>query len=509
MNPLTDILDFFVSKAEVKEQKETFWEYSIFAIGLPAPLEKLKAGELSASALPGDDWTITIMIEGQDAPHSLSRSRIQDIDRFIDDLRLGWIEADSIEIRINIKRNKNSQIFNLIDPSLVSDWIWKLNIPESLAAFSDLIENQDRIWFCHGSFKKSTGSETFNFSITSENLTPARSKASRDEYAFSRREQITSDWGDTRLFPEDFKWNGEESFLKIRGAFARLENFLSILSVVDSTLQQKNQDGFHLQVKGHRLREQDIAWRDVPAKPSNAIRGVYYWCYSTGGSGPLPDRLGMARNFISLHWEDGIFNLDCRVVAAVRSGYELYLKRNLKDYVDLRSKVTGFILEIDGKASKSVESATGNMEKNFYGLATFVTSILLIKVMTSNSYNGAFSQPVANLGYALIAISFLHAIYAYFSVWGEMERSCTLYDDLRSQYSAFFSPADFDSIFGAGGKSPMIKTRSYVKDRLFWLMLVWIATLILSGVVIFIETGPQTASQTKQGSPVPQGVPSI
>jgi hypothetical protein len=171
-------------------------------------------------------------------------------------------------------------------------------------------------------------------------------------------------------------------------------------------------------------------------------------------------------------------------VQAVRSGYELYLKRNLKEYVDLRGKVITTILEIDGKASKALETSASNLEKNFYGIVTYASSAVLVKAITDKQLGGVLTPSVAVLGLMLAAISLLHARFAWSTTMNELTRAKVIYDDVRMQYSEFFEPQHFDSIFGTNDQSPMTKVESYVKERMTKLMGVWIATLVILCVVI-------------------------
>ena len=128
----------------------------------------------------------------------------------------------------------------------------------------------------------------------------------------------------------------------------------------------------------------------------------------------------------------------------------------------------------------------GNLEKNFYGLTTFVTSVVLLKVLQDKTFAGAFTEQLALLGGALILISAIHAVFARASALKKMQRAKALYDDLRQLYSAFFRLSDFDAIFKSGDQSPIEKTESYVRSRLRNLLLVWFGTLLIAGTLIYV-----------------------
>lgn len=477
MNRITDIAFCFFEGSLQVSCEETLWEANFRITGILAQRDKADRFISALLALPPHPWSLAISLEGQEAPHTLVSSRMGDSDAFLAGLNAGWVVGEEAELTLTIRRTPNEDAYHLVRPDLVIKWLSELPVPEALLEFTQLFGRSPSPTLCHPSFSNDLGSNAFVFAPEARRECALVTPKAREDKALLRREQTLSDWGKLVLFPEDFEWLGGNSQPSLQRLFARLSNFLVVMSIADATLADGAADGFHIRIKGHRLREQDLSWKQIPESPDLALLQVYKWCYSAGGAGPLPDKLGLARNFISLYWDDGIFGLSLQVVAAVRGGYELYLKRNLKEYVELRAKVTSTILEIDGRVSKAVETAAGNLEKNFYGLATFVTSVLLIKAMTAKEFTGAFTPQVATLGYIMIAISALHAVYAAISAWGEFTRSEQLYEDLRRQYSQFFTPTDWDALFGSEGNSPMTKTKAYLKSKLQWLMAVWGVTL--------------------------------
>jgi hypothetical protein len=226
----------------------------------------------------------------------------------------------------------------------------------------------------------------------------------------------------------------------------------------------------------------------------------------------LSDKLGLLRNYVSLYWDDNIFGQNLSVVSAVKAGFGMYLKRNLKEFVELRSKVATFILELDAKATKAVESTTGNLEKNLYGVVTFVTSVVLIKAIQDKAFAGAFSPEVALLGWTLIVFSGLHAAFAWRGADKEMNRAAELYDDLRKLYSAFFTPSDFDSIFSSEVRNrktgavttqtPIQKANTYVRSRLCSVMIVWFTTLVIAaGLIGYLRVKPASKKPSEDKPP--------
>lgn len=432
-------------------------------------------------------WVLTVALEGQDSPHSFRNDNRKEWSQVFSELKLGWEVSQEATVRFNVLRNLPSESLHIISPTTLFSWVNKLEMPTLLDELKRACPSATTVWLLHPTFTTDCGSSLLRLA-TSQTHGAAKIK-DRAKLVQARRELIVSDWSDLNFFAQDFRWDDSLAEHPLKECFSRLENFITAISLADCSFAKevKGRPGFLIRVRGHRMREQALRWEDIPVKPDVSLRGVDDWCYHTGGAGPLSDKLGLARNFISLHWESekkGIYGLDHRLVQAVRSGYELYLKRNLKEYVDLRGKVITTILEIDGKASKALETSASNLEKNFYGIVTYASSAVLVKAITDKQLGGVLTPSVAVLGLMLAAISLLHARFAWSTTMNELTRAKEIYDDVRKQYSEFFEPQHFDSIFGTNDQSPMTKVELYVKQRMTKLMGVWIATLVILCVVI-------------------------
>lgn len=482
---------FQAPNREQAEETETLERFDLFYSGTPkAVLDRSEILQVleSFEALAGA-WTLRVKLSGQESPHSFRHDTKANWNSALDELIQDHVGSAVDHLKIVLER-QNKPVLRVMNPAKLNAWLCSLNLDDLLMSLQESCPMGRPLTLVHSSFTPSFGSKLIRFST--EPLSPVDWLTDREKLALSRRELIVSDWSELPYFAQDFIWKGSDDHL-LRGCFSRLENFFAVLSLADgSNKKQFGTDtgplgGMAIRVRGHRMREQDIAWRDIPTKPDITLRGIDDWCYHTGGAGPLSDKLGLARNFVSLHWEAtkrGIFGMSPRVVRAVRDGYQLYLKRNLKEYVELRGKVISSILELDGKASRAIETAASNLEKNFYGVVTYAVTTVLAKAISDKTLDSSLPSAVATVGLVLVGLSGLHALYARDAALNELSRAKEVYEELRQQYSEFFDPLHFDSVFGTENNSPMTKMDSYVKGRLRKLMWIWGGTLVVLGIVI-------------------------
>ncbi|WP_211047310.1 hypothetical protein, partial [Pectobacterium versatile] len=66
-----------------------------------------------------------------------------------------------------------------------------------------------------------------------------------------------------------------------------------------------------------------------PAK-SMVLFDIYEWIYNQGN---FVDKIGLARNIISIHTQDNsILNIPKSVLKSIESSFDIYLKDNVKQY---------------------------------------------------------------------------------------------------------------------------------------------------------------------------------
>ena len=497
MERIRSILEhFFTAVPGDLAVTETFTECSITGTGqIVLPLDpnlSIKIGEIVRGG-----WTLSITIQGQESPHSISTQDIANLDQFLADLKAGTGLSAKASLKLYLAK-KTDDYVDILDPVAFFKWLNSLEITDALGRFDELMDERSTITFINPTFTSKPATRCLKFqTVRAANPLAAEAAKNRKELFNARREQIVSDWNALKLFPDDFRWEGGRGIQEIDALFSKLENFLNVVSLADYTSLSKN-DGFILRIKSHVIREEAFKWSALPSAPDIPLREVFAWCYREGAAAQLADKLSLARNYISLYWEHSVFGQDPRVVAALRAGFGMYIKRNLKEFIELRAKVASFLLELDSKASKSLETATSNFEKNIYGVVTFVTSVVLIKALQDKTFTGAFSPQVALLGWALIVFSALHAIFSWKSTDKEMLRGAELYNDLRKLYDAFFSEKDFDSIFSSNGRTPIEKTTHYVRSKLISIMVVWGTILVMAAGLIWHLRTPPTSQPDNQ-----------
>uniref|UniRef100_UPI00402615F1 hypothetical protein n=1 Tax=Lachnospira eligens TaxID=39485 RepID=UPI00402615F1 len=214
---------------------------------------------------------------------------------------------------------------------------------------------------------------------------------------------------------------------------------------------------------------------------------IYNWIYTDGSS---IDKAIIARNVISLHCKYvPIAKIDDKVMASIQSNYNLYLKDNVKDYLELKNKVAEFIC---GIVSKTGEYAIGLLDKfksNLIAIFGFIFSVILANIVSNQPLDNIFTKDVTILVECVFIGSFVYLCTCYCQSHYEIKKVYESYEQLKLNYKDILTENDLLEIFGNDEIMNRMK-RTINKSRIIYLV-IWIVFLIVALIIVeFLSSYP-------------------
>ncbi|RZK12775.1 MAG: hypothetical protein EOO46_01870 [Flavobacterium sp.] len=176
---------------------------------------------------------------------------------------------------------------------------------------------------------------------------------------------------------------------------------------------------------------------------SSVYYDIYEWVY-TGGN--TTDKIGLARNIISLHIEPtNVFTITGKPFHSILSGFKIYEQQNIKQYIEIRNKISDQLLAFNERASKIIEVFASGFQKSSLAVVTFYVSTIALKILGKGDNN------VFTTDSTLIAVGFLFACLVYFFVarWEVKEqrkRFIASYKNMKLRYQDLLNEDDIDRI---------------------------------------------------------------
>jgi len=459
--------------------------------------EKLKE---HLSALNGLGVALTLTIEVQD-PVRFITSNLDTVFEKVESLTEQLIYLDdekiTIELRIDKEQSKNFDVFNF---SIFCEHIESLTLQESFKAwnkfnFSSLLKIN--VWEDIKPF--STESIVFQsvYPVDKSTVNQALTAICEDERAnrIEKRDKCGhfANAAQFNFIPSDFKPCVTNN-VDLERYFNGLFNTLLIIFLSDFSSVESNIIKYRL--KGYKLLSESISFDKLRAYDPSELKRIYEWTYLEGN---YTDKIGLARNIISIHLEnETLLSIETGTSDSVESGYDLYLKENVKQYIEIKNKISEFIQGQSDKALEMTKSMFSMFKTGLWTFTTFFITVFLLRVVNKGTFSGAFSFEVLMISILLIAVSFIYLAISIFEINSDRDRLLGKYSEIKNRYKELLNKKDLDKILNETEITNTEKTYINTKrNRYIW---VWVITNVLILAVVSIlycsslkESGTDTA----------------
>lgn len=280
------------------------------------------------------------------------------------------------------------------------------------------------------------------------------------------------------VLPDDFKITIDYDNNPLTELFQKIMVLLSISFIAtSSTISGSQLKGI---INGQRTMEYCC---DINQLPGNKILySIYNWIYTDGS--PI-DKAIIVRNVISLHCKYvSITEIDEKVMASIQSNYNLYLKENVKEYLELKNKVAEFI---SGTVSKTGEYATGLLDKfksNIIAIFGFIFTVILANIVSDQPLDNLFTKEITIIIECVLAGSFVYLIICYYQSRYEIKKVYDSYEQLKLNYKEILTEDDLLEIFGDDEMLKEMKNTISKSEKIY--LGIWIIFLIGAFAVVEI-----------------------
>ena len=281
------------------------------------------------------------------------------------------------------------------------------------------------------------------------------------------------------FIPEDFApviKSGNEILLSI---FQKLTLFYSLIFLFDIIEIGKSYVKYKL--NGYRTIAQSTNITDIDINSHESYYKIYSWVYDGGN---IVDKIGLARNILSLNLAKDTLSLAETTFDAIRSGYNVYQKENIKHYIEIRNKISDQLVELQDKADKIVESFVSDYKKSILAVVSFFISVIVIEVVSNGSYVKGFTIEVTLLSIGFLLISLCLMIFSRWEIKKELIRYNEFYENLKERHKDLLDISDINRILN--NDEDFRANKSFIEERKGKYTCLWILSLSILLVIIVL-----------------------
>jgi hypothetical protein len=352
-------------------------------------------------------------------------------------------EEENINIVLTINKSFTSAKCTIYDLEVFTSSLNNLNALEFINIYSKLFEISPNIKF-----------EVLNISkcFYSNTITFCEIDSDHNNDVFEKRNEIIENFKSTchfsesdklKILPNDFYLTQvDESLSVINKIFKKYSTILSIIYLFDITSLNENEFSFKL--NGYKSIKGTLQLDQIDFNQIEEYLEIYKWVYNGGN---LNDKIGLARNIISLHFlKKGELELQGNSFQAIQSSYKVYEKQNIKQYIEIRNKISDQLIDFNNRANKIIETFASGFQKSSLALISFYISAIAIRVLGKGEFTSIFT-----LDATVLSLSFLlgSLIYYWVSRWEineQRKRFVSSYKNLKIRYTDLLDEEDINRI---------------------------------------------------------------
>lgn len=492
MRPPLSIADLFVKDSRLISSSEsfTFGEWTLSSKNVLCP--PVEAVETAFASVPIRD-TLGVALTFNADSFTVNCREAAKLRDFLDQIRTQIrVKEPEDEIRITITINKSIRD-NIVSMYSLETFLQSQaakSISELFAVFGPLCNSDATVAVESAGDFPNFGTKTI---VSGREARPDTGCVRRDELRSKRSEVAHFQGDDFQTLPDDFFLTKRSQSEGLNQLFDKLcfASCISFLADISELSPSGKRDVLWFKLNGYRTLSGNLDLAHVEEASVSEFFKIYEWVYSGGG---ISDKVGLTRNIVSLHWKPPSTSIEPGIFYSVRSGFEIYLKRNVGRYIDVKNRLTDFLSEFTQKGNKLAENLSDKLEKNFVAFVGFFISSVILKVLTDKTFIGVLTPSLAIVALIIIGFSAIHLVVTLLIFNKDKARLEEDYNALRMRYTDLLDAEDLANIFTkAGGTDKLSKYLSF-KRNLFvggWLLSL-IVFLVL--VLMFTQWRPETAS---------------
>lgn len=494
MQPIHQFAALFGNEHQPTHCAEAFvsgvWVFSFSNWSIPAA-ESLSNG---FGLFPQRDVVRLKAKVGQSSPLALNSAQLEDAKEFVSSLETYKSTDDapnSLELTFEIEKHISEEVISIFSLPAFATTQQAKTLLQLHATFSVVCRSEK-----HFFIQLLDGSQAFEtISLRLNTSKPIDRDLRRDELLAKRKDLCHFDGCIIPFLPEDYRLIKQSDQASLNEVFDRL-CLMAILAFVADVSSLTDDGKFTFKLNGYRSVTGEITRAKISTKLVDEFFKIYQWVYADDHAA---DKLGLARNIISLHWkgtvsepfEDGVYQ-------SILSGYDVYLKKHVDQYIALKNKLSDYLSDFSQKSAKLADSVIEKLEKSFLAFAGFFISTILIKTVTDKTFPEYLPKPLQIIAWGLIGFSLLHGIVSL--IFSLRDRTCFIEDFglLRNRYADLLSKPDLDRILNCDEGVKKITGHLDFKLRLFYSG--WLASLFLCSALVW-QLSKQPNDSSKNSLP--------
>ncbi|MFL8634443.1 hypothetical protein [Clostridioides difficile] len=380
---------------------------------------------------------------------------------------------EDTEVNISLEINKmiSQNTLSVYNFEKFSNSILNKSNKEILGIFSDFLKNKEYLIFELYDSNLLFWTNTMVFKNYNQN-TPEIKFLRSNKIEICK--QISSFYNvtDYELIPDDFEIISNSNNNIFEEIFSKLRTLMSMIYVSNTAIIDN--ESLNVEIIGQRKTcfNYNINTQLVN---NDELYKIYKWIFTDGNS---VDKAIIARNIISLHCQyDDILRTDQKTFSSIQSNFSLYQRDNVVKYIELKNKLGEYIINIVTETNDIVIGLTDKFKKNIIACFTFIFTIVLANIVSSNPLNNIFTKDITFLLETILVGSIGYLVISVLEMNYNLKKLERGYEDLKNNYTDILDANDILEIFN-NDKTFKDNVKDVKKKRILFTV-IWVVAILV------------------------------
>lgn len=392
-----------------------------------------------------------------------------------EDYKLQLEQDDTVKIEIRIQKKFINEIISVYSIENFSEFLCGQEREKNLQLFAMLFaDGRQHICFQVVNCDSCIHTNSIAFAPDSESVTWNNSRSRDSDIKNCNDSSVFFGRAQYPLVPQDFaiiEHMYDNCYDGIKVLFDKLRNILSYMYIANTSniVGNKAVLQFDPTINGYEYTLEQLSVNEC-------VWEIYNWIHKDEGG---IDRAGIVRNIINIYCQtsDAIINIDENIYHSAVANYVIYQKKHTDQYIELKNKLSEFIVESAGQLQELAHDLVEGIRNNFVAVIVFLMTVLLTDSIDFSSFTQVkvSSNIVAVCGIFTI-VSLLYMIVTVKvgnTKWGWLEKS---YNDLKNNYNGVLDERDIQT--AVNDDEAFESTKIIYKNVRRTISFIWVAFII-------------------------------
>jgi hypothetical protein len=183
----------------------------------------------------------------------------------------------------------------------------------------------------------------------------------------------------------------------------------------------------------------------IDIKEDEKWQNIYTWIFTDGNP---TDKALITHNVISLHCKfEALLNLDTTVFEAIKTNYNLYLRNNVNQYLDMKRDLAKFIQNVVSQVGDYAVTILGKFKNNLFAIVGFLFTVVLTRIGNTQKWDEIFTKHTIYLFELFLFGSVFYFGVCFFETRFKLKKTKMSYTDLKENYKDVLSETELKDAF--------------------------------------------------------------